>query len=52
MYATVKMLDRNKKKLTRQQYRTLRGQCLAGDVEGAIKGFHRILRRRARNDKP
>lgn len=51
MYLTIKMLDKNKNKLTRQQYRTLRGQCLAGDVAGAIKGYHRILRRRFKNDK-
>lgn len=29
--------------LTRQQYRTLRGQVLAGDHEGAIKGLRKLL---------
>ena len=48
MYTTIKMLDKSKSKLTKQQYKTLRGQCLAGDVEGAIKGFYRILRRAER----
>lgn len=29
--------------LTAQQYKTLRGQVLAGDPEGAMKGLRRIL---------
>ena len=29
--------------LTAQQYRTLRGQVLAGDDEGALKGLRKIL---------
>ena len=32
--------------LNRQQYKTLRGQILAGDPRGAIKGLGKILRRR------
>jgi hypothetical protein len=32
-----------KNKLSRQQYLTLRGQVLAGDAEGAMKGLRRIL---------
>ena len=31
-------------KLTVQQYRTLRGQVLAGDPDGAMKGLKRLLR--------
>lgn len=31
-------------RLTAQQYRTLRGQVLAGDAEGAMKGLRRLLR--------
>lgn len=30
-------------RLTRQQVRTLRGQVLAGDVDGAEKGLTKIL---------
>ncbi len=30
-------------RLTHQQYRTLRGQVLAGDPDGAMKGLRRIL---------
>lgn len=33
-------------KLTGQEYKTLRGQALAGDVEGATKGLDVILRRK------
>lgn len=29
--------------LTYQQYKTLRGQVLAGDSEGAMKGLRRLL---------
>ena len=32
--------------LTRQQIKTLRGQALAGDIDGAIKGLERILERK------
>lgn len=48
MYKTIKLLDKYKSKLTKQQYKTLRGQCLAGDAEGAIKGLYKILRRAER----
>ena len=36
-------LRANKRHLTRQQLKTLRGQILAGDPEGAMKGLQRIL---------
>ena len=31
-------------RLTEQQYCTLRGQILAGDGDGALKGLRRLLR--------
>lgn len=31
--------------LNKQQYKTLRGQILAGDPRGAIKGLGKILQR-------
>ena len=31
--------------LTEQQYKVLRGQVLAGDTEGAMKGLRKIQRR-------
>lgn len=34
--------------LTAQQYRTIKGQILAGDIDGASKGIAKILRREAR----
>lgn len=32
-----------KRKLTRQQYKTLRGQILKGNDEGAMKGLHKLI---------
>ena len=32
-----------KRQLTRQQFLTLRGQILAGDSDGALKGLQKIL---------
>lgn len=37
----------NRHRLTWQQYQTLRGQVLAGDPDGAMKGLKRLLRREA-----
>ena len=44
---TLAILRNTKHRLTKQQYRTLRGQVLAGDPDGAMKGLRRILQRRA-----
>ena len=38
-------LKRERGNLTPQQYRTIKGQILASDVEGAQKGLERLLRR-------
>ena len=32
-------------RLTGQQYKTLRGQVLAGDAEGAMRGLRKLLRK-------
>lgn len=46
------MLLRNTKhRLTKQQYKTLRGQVFAGDPDGAIKGLRNILQRRTERMK-
>ena len=37
-------------RLNYQQYKTLRGQVLAGDADGAMKGLKRILSKTARKD--
>lgn len=38
-------LKRHKGLLTPQQFRTLKGQILAGDIAGYEKGLQKILRR-------
>lgn len=40
-----KLLKDSRKYLTKQQYRTIKGQMIAGDVEGARKGLYRLLRK-------
>lgn len=39
------LLRLSRKKLTRQQHKTLCGQVNAGDVTGAMKGLEKILKR-------
>ena len=41
MYEVLNLIQKNKHRLTKQQYKTL----LAGDVQGALKGLNKILRR-------
>jgi hypothetical protein len=41
----MKDLKKYKDYLTRQQYRTLKGQIIAGDKEAAMKGLKKILKR-------
>ena len=43
----IQSLKRQRKVLSSQELHTLRGQALAGDVDGAIVGLERILRERA-----
>ncbi|MEG1149638.1 MAG: hypothetical protein RSD98_13720 [Niameybacter sp.] len=45
-YLFIKQLNQDKNRLTKQQYKTLRGQAVAGDVTGANKGLIKILQRR------
>lgn len=42
----MKTLKANQKNLTRQQYRTIKGQAFAGDIKGAEKGLNKLLERR------
>lgn len=42
----MRTLKANQKNLTRQQYRTIKGQAFAGDVKGAEKGLYKLLERR------
>lgn len=42
----MKTLKANKGNLTRQQFRTIKGQAFAGDIKGAEKGLYKLLERR------
>ena len=44
----VKTVDQNKKKLSRQEYRTIKGQALHGNVFAANRGMKNVMRRRGR----
>lgn len=44
-HSLLKLLKANYYRMSPQQFRTLKGQCLSGDVEGAKKGFYRIVRK-------
>ena len=44
-------LNRARKRLTPQQYKTLRGQILAGEAEGALRGLQKILNTENRNER-
>lgn len=39
----LKTLKNNREWLTQQQYKTLRGQALSGDLQGAMKGFEKLI---------
>ena len=38
-------LNRNRRRITRQQYKTIKGQILSGDADAALKGLQKILQR-------
>ena len=42
----MKKLKNNRPYLTKQQYRTIKGQALSGDIDGAEKGLNSLLSRR------
>ena len=39
----IKLLKKYRKRLTRQQLLTLRGQILTGDIDGFKKGLRKVL---------
>lgn len=43
------LLKGARQRLTPQQYRTLRGQVLAGDSAGAMKGLRKLLLQESSN---
>jgi hypothetical protein len=48
MQAALSYLKKKKSELTVQQYRTIKGQILAGDEDGAIRGIDRVVERNRR----
>lgn len=44
--AALDLLRKHRNQLTSQQIKTLKGQALTGDPEGAMRGLQRILERR------
>lgn len=38
------VLNQSKRSLTQQQTKTLKGQALSGDIEGAWRGLQKLLR--------
>lgn len=40
------LLKRCKRRLTKQQYKTLKGQIIANDIDGFRKGLFNILKRK------
>ena len=48
MRAALSYLKKNKSELTVQQYRTIKGQIMAGDEDGAIRGIDRVVERNRR----
>ena len=41
----MKKLKNNRPFLSNQQYRTIKGQALSGDIDGVQKGLNSLLRR-------
>lgn len=39
----IKLLKKYKYLLTKQQYKTFKGQILSNDIQGFIRGFNKIL---------
>ena len=40
------LLNRYKHLLTKQQYKTFKGQIISGDTKGFVKGLQKVLYRR------
>ena len=40
------VMDGYKRYLTSQEFKTMKGQALAGDVDGARRGLNRLLKRK------
>lgn len=44
MIEAFKILKKYKCKLTKQQYRTFKGQILNNDIDGFVKGLKKVLK--------
>ena len=45
-----KLLKKYKYQITKQQYRTFKGQIIAGDIKGFIKGLQTVLYKKGRRN--
>ena len=45
MIEAMKILKKHKRQLTRQQFRTFKGQILSGDIKGFYKGLNKMLQK-------
>lgn len=46
----VRTIKSKREYLTAQQYKTLKGQAIAGDTDGAIRGLEKMIAKRRTND--
>lgn len=44
--AFLKALKKKKGRMSAQEYRTIKGQALKGDISSARKGMNKVIRRR------
>lgn len=51
LHYLMKSLYVHHSKLTRQQFRTLKGQALSGDIDGAAKGLKTILKAKEKENE-
>ena len=46
MNKAMTLLKTHRLNLTQQQYRTLKGQILSGNTDGAMKGLQKLIRKK------
>lgn len=51
MVNAIRRLKKYRGVLTKQQYKTLKGQIIAGDKKGAMKGLNKLLKRGDNNEQ-
>ena len=45
-----RLLNKYRSQLTKQEFKTIKGQIIAGDCKGAKKGLYKILKRKEVNE--